>query len=56
MGCTQHRPGARFDPGRCSAACSVCGAWVGAEPGQPAAHHQAQGSQETCLGSGQPTQ
>lgn len=46
----------RFDPGRVEAACSQCGQWVGAEPGEPAAHHQAPGSRETCPGSGQPTQ
>jgi hypothetical protein len=48
--------GGRFEPGRTEAACSQCGAWVGAEKGQPAAHHQRPGSRETCPGSGQPTQ
>ena len=48
--------GKRFDPARLEAACSQCGAWVGAEKGAPAAHHQKPGSRETCPGSGQPTQ
>ncbi|MET8824811.1 hypothetical protein ABZX40_18075 [Streptomyces sp. NPDC004610] len=56
MGCMHHRPGGRFDPGRCAGACSVCGSGVGAEPGRPAAHHQKPGSRETCPGSGQPAQ
>ncbi|CUW29729.1 MULTISPECIES: hypothetical protein [Streptomyces] len=51
----EHQHGHRFDPGQCTAACSVCGAWVGAERGQPAAHHQKPGSRETCPGSGAPT-
>jgi hypothetical protein len=45
----------KIDPSRCEAACSVCGTWVGAEKGQPAAHHQKPDSRETCPGSGQPT-
>lgn len=47
-------PSNRFDPGQCNGGCSVCGAIVGAEPGQPAAMHQRAGSLETCPGSGMP--
>lgn len=42
------------DPVQCSAACPVCGAYGSAEPGQPTAQHQPQGSREMCPGSGQP--
>lgn len=54
MGCMHHDHGHRFDPGKCSACCPVCGAYGSAEPGQPTAQHQAPGSREMCPGSGQP--
>ena len=44
----------RFDPGRLAGNCPVCGAGVGSQPGQPTTIHQAQGSRETCPGSGAP--
>ncbi len=45
----------RFDPGMCEGNCPVCGAGVGAEPGQPTAMHQRAGTgTETCPGSGAP--
>jgi len=53
MGCTHNHPGARFDPGQCAGNCPVCGATVGAPPGQPVAQHQRSGSLEMCPGSGQ---
>jgi hypothetical protein len=49
-----HQSSHRFDPGQCSAACPVCGAYGSAEPGQPTAPHQPVGSREMCPGSGQP--
>ncbi|MFD7134363.1 hypothetical protein [Streptomyces sp. NPDC059894] len=54
MGCTHDRPGARFDPGMAEGNCPVCGATVGAAPGQPVAQHQRQGSLEMCPGAGAP--
>ena len=44
----------RFDPGQLAGNCPVCGAGVGSQPGQPTTIHQAQGSRETCPGSGSP--
>ncbi|MEV6614280.1 hypothetical protein AB0N31_10730 [Streptomyces sp. NPDC051051] len=52
--CMHARPGGRFDPGMTEGSCPVCGAGVGAAPGEPVAMHQRQGSLETCPGSGQP--
>ncbi|MFF3848069.1 hypothetical protein [Streptomyces sp. NPDC002328] len=52
--CLHTRPGGRFDPSMTEGSCPVCGAGVGAAPGEPVAMHQRQGSLETCPGSGQP--
>ncbi len=54
MECVHNRPGARFDPGATEGSCPVCGAVVGAAPGEPVASHQRQGSLETCPGVGMP--
>ena len=52
--CSHDHPGHRFDPSLCEGYCPVCGAGVGAEPGQPTAMHQRAGTLETCPGSGSP--
>jgi hypothetical protein len=53
MACAHNHPGARFDPGLTEGNCPVCGATVGAAPGETVAQHQRQGSLEMCSGSGQ---
>lgn len=54
MGCTHTHPGARFDPGQCTACCPVCGSYGSANAGEATAQHQTPGSREMCPGSGQP--
>ncbi len=49
------RRGHRLDPALCPGGCPVCGATVGAPPGQPVAAHQRAGTgTEMCPGTGAP--